>query len=236
MVLRIIREAREFVVLVSPFNSFWTHLKNAMHEAIQRNVRITLIYQSDSYVGGDGVAWLMAEGGKVYRHPNLHAKIYLNESWAMLSSMNLTMNSSRNSMDIGMLVQRTDEAYTDLLAYARRLANLATPVKNGTADSATGALQSEESTPASNDSLKTRLRSGEVSRTVLRTAKAWVTRGRCIRCQKIIPYDADNPLCEADYAIWNQYQNKSYPEKFCHKCGTPSSTTFRQPLCHSCCS
>lgn len=234
---RIIREAKDFVVLVSPFNAFWTHLKNDIQVAIQRKVRITLIYQTESYTRGDGTEWLIAQGGKAYRLPNLHAKIYLNESSAMLSSMNLTQGSSKNSMDIGMLVHGTDAAYKELLAYARRLASLATPIESGAKENANGGMQrTEEPVPARNDSvLHSILRNrDEIPKTALKTARAWITRGHCIRCQKIIPYDAGNPLCDNDYAIWGQFNNRDYGEKFCHKCGTPSQTTYARPLCASC--
>lgn len=235
-VLRIIREAKEFVVLVSPFNAFWTHLKNEIQIAIQRKVRVTLIYQAESYARGDGTEWLLAQGGTVYRHPNLHAKIYLNESSAMLSSMNLTQGSSKNSLDIGMLVEGTDGSYKELLDYARRLANLATRIETPSVGSTSGVEQREEPSPTRDGSFRhTLLRnSDEISRTAIKTARAWLTRGRCIRCQKIIPFDADNPLCEAHYEIWNQYKNKDYQEQFCHKCGKRSPTTYAKPLCPSC--
>lgn len=236
-VLRIIREAKEFVVLVSPFNSFWTHLKNEIHEAIQRKVRVTLIYQSDSYARGDGTEWLIAQGGTVYRHPNLHAKIYLNESSAMLSSMNLTQGSSRNSMDIGLLVLGTDAAYKELLAYASRLRNLATRIESGTEDSVNGDPQRTEDSPvARGDSVVDVLLRNreEIPRAAVKTARAWLTRGRCIRCQKIIPFDVNRPLCDADYEVWSRFNNKRYGEKFCHRCGELTATTYADPVCTSC--
>ena len=236
-VLRIIREAGEFVVLISPFNAFWTHLKNEIQEAIRRNVRVTLIYQAEAYARGDGTEWLIAQGGTVFRHPNLHAKIYLNESSAMLSSMNLTQGSSRNSMDIGMLVDGSDATYKELLAYASRLRNLSTRIESETEDRVNRGSQHSEGPPVAHaDSVVDTLRRNrdEISRTALKTARAWITRGRCIRCQKIIPYDADNPLCEADYQTWNLYKNKDYQEQFCHKCGKQFPTTYARPLCPAC--
>ncbi len=235
-VLRIIREAKEFVVLVSPFNAFWTHLKNEIQIAIQRKVRVTLIYQAESYARGDGTEWLLAQGGTVFRHPNLHAKIYLNESSAMLSSMNLTQGSSKNSLDIGMLVEGTDGSYKELLDYARRLANLATRIETPSVGSTSGVEQRGGPSPTHDGSFRhTLLRnSDEISKTAIKTARAWITRGRCIRCQKIIPYATDNPLCETHYAEWNRYKNPNYKENFCHKCGRQSPTTFAKPLCESC--
>ena len=53
--LALIREAKEYVVLVSPYNAFWTHLKNEITFAIERKVRVTAIYNPNGYSRGDGV-------------------------------------------------------------------------------------------------------------------------------------------------------------------------------------
>lgn len=235
-VLQIIREAREFVVLVSPYNAFWTHLKNEIQVATQRKVRVSAIYNSSSYARGDGIEWLLTQGATVYQLPNLHAKLYLNESSAMLSSMNLTQGSSRNSMDVGMLVSGTDGVYKDLLGYARRLVSLATRIEAGTGQSKDDDRQTEAPVHADNDSLLDRIlpNRGELSKSALKTVRAWLTQGRCIRCRKVIPYAADNPLCDEHFAVWNRFGNKDYVEKYCHKCGKPYRTTYANPLCAAC--
>lgn len=237
-VLELIRSAQKHIVLVSPYNSFWGHLKDEIRLAIQqRRVRVVAFYNPREHMRGDGMDWLHGEGAEVYRVNYLHAKLYLNESSAILTSMNLTEGSSKSSLETGMLVTGRGETYNALLEYTTRLTKLGDRVDSTSADgSPSEKSMAQESSSARSDSVvETLLRNGEgIPRTALKTARAWFTRGRCIRCQKIIPFDADNPLCEADYQTWNLYKNRGYLEQFCHKCGKQSPTTYAKPLCPSC--
>lgn len=233
--LALIREANEYVVLVSPYNAFWTHLKNEITFAIERKVRVTAIYNPNGYSRGDGNEWLMGTGATVYRLPNLHAKLYLNESAALLSSMNLTERSSRNSMDVGMLVNG-GAAYAALRDYAVRLTKLGERVERPTED---GRARAEESPrePQGAGSVRDRLDRirAEAPGEALKRAKTFLRIGNCVRCRKVIKYaPSDKPLCERHYAEWSRFGNPNYREKYCHKCGASAPTTYAKPLCPAC--
>ena len=58
--------------------------------------------------------------------------------------------------------------------------------------------------------------------------------GFCIRCKAALPADPEQPHCERCYSSWNRYENESYEEKFCHKCGNKRTTTRLKPLCVAC--
>lgn len=236
--LALIKEAKEYVVLVSPYNAFWTHLKNEITFAIERKVRVTAIYNPNGYSRGDGNEWLMGTGATVYRLPNLHAKLYLNESAALLSSMNLTERSSRNSMDVGMLVNG-GAAYAALRDYAVRLTKLGERVERPTED---GRARAEESPrkPQGDGSVRDRLdriraeAQGEALK-ALKRAQTFLRIGNCVRCRKVIKYaPSDKPLCERCYAEWSRFRNLNYREKHCHKCGASAPTTYAKPLCPAC--
>ena len=233
--LGLIREAQEYVVLVSPYNAFWTHLKNEITFAMERGARVTAVYNSPTYARGDGVEWLVAAGATVYRLPNLHAKLYLNESAALLSSMNLTERSSRNSMDVGMLA-RGGAAYAALRDYAVRLTKLAERVERPIETDAPEQERRRE--PQSPDSIRDRLDRirAEAQDEVVKRAKKLLRReGYCVRCRTPIKYaPADAPLCERHYEEWSRYRNPRYGEKHCHKCGDPAQTTYAKPLCAAC--
>ena len=237
-VLELISAARKHIVLVSPYNSFWGHLKDEIRLAIrQRGVRVVAFYNPWEHTRGDGIEWLISEGAEVYRVNYLHAKLYLNESAAILTSMNLTERSSRNSMDIGMFVSGRGDTYNALLDYTTRLTKLGERVDSTRVDDSTAGSKQAYTPPAPrHDSvLNAVLRNREeIPKTALKTARAWITRGRCIRCQKIIPFDTANPLCDDDYAVWSKFNNKQYGEKFCHRCGMPTTTTYADPVCASC--
>ncbi len=234
--LALIRDAKEYVVLVSPYNALWTHLKNEITFAVRRGARVTAVYNPKGHARGDGVEWLLEAGATVYQLPNLHAKLCLNESSALLSTMNLVGPSSRNSMDVGMLA-RGGAAYESLRDYAARLVKLGERIERPTETTAPDAAERRETSPvrgggAIRDALD-RIKA-ELPREAWRVGKALLRRGHCIRCQKIIKYAPSAPLCDQCYAAWNRYKNPHYVERFCHKCGAPSPTTYAKPLCPAC--
>ena len=49
-VLDIIRQANDHVFLVSPYNKFWSHLKNDIHLALQKGVRVIAVYRDGEEV------------------------------------------------------------------------------------------------------------------------------------------------------------------------------------------
>lgn len=234
--LALIREANEYVVLISPYNALWTHLKNEITFAIRRGARVTPVYNPGGHARGDGVEWLLDAGAAVYKLPNLHAKLCLNESSALLSTMNLVGPSSRNSMDVGMLV-RGGAAYASLLDYAVRLRKLGERVeRQPTETDAPDDAGRDRLLDRSDGSIRYRLDriKAELPREAWKVGKTLLRRGHCVRCQKIVRYAPSAPLCERHYAEWNRYKNPHYGERFCHKCGAPSPTSYAKPLCPAC--
>ena len=65
-------------------------------------------------------------------------------------------------------------------------------------------------------------------------AKKVVGAGSCIRCNALVQYDLDRPLCENCYREWAQWANPEYPESYCHKCSKERATSYARPLCRSC--
>ena len=103
----IIRQAQRKLVLVSPFNyhSQWGRLADDIaSKGLDKNVDVTIYYNphppgadqanpADPYEGVTGVPV-----------ENLHAKIYANETKALVTSMNLQDRSALNSREAGILV------------------------------------------------------------------------------------------------------------------------------------
>ncbi|MBM3945607.1 MAG: hypothetical protein FJ317_09010, partial [SAR202 cluster bacterium] len=104
-VLDVIRNAERYVVLVSPYNQFWDHLRDDLRLAVRRNVQVTLIYREDQ--PATDIDWVGSLGVTVYGVGRLHAKIFMNESVLLVTSMNLLETSSKNSKEIA--IQINDE-------------------------------------------------------------------------------------------------------------------------------
>ena len=226
-VLDLIREAKEYVQLVSPYNDFWEHLKDAIHDALQRGVKVTLVYRQGEQKpeNKNPIDWLLEAGGHAHEVRKLHAKIYLSESSLLITSMNLLDSSSKNSKEVGVRIADLKER-EELLSYVKKLIDRGKPV-NSTRASA-GRNRSTSS--------RTSLPGTTGRRPALAQPKAVKATGHCIRCGKDIALNSKKPLCPTDYKQWEKYQRGNYPEKYCHRCGRGAHNNLRQatlsPLLH----
>lgn len=127
-VLDILRHAKKHVALVSPYNKFWMHLGNEIQSAVGRGVRVDFVYRKDER--SESVEWLGELGVRVHAVENLHAKIYLNESSVLVTSMNLLESSSKNSMEICISIN-DEKAQKDVRGYVKTLLQIAQRADEG---------------------------------------------------------------------------------------------------------
>jgi len=212
-ILAVIREAQKYVGIVTPYVELWQHAQNALASAVQRGVEVWAIVRDDPQVlGGEGVTWFLNNGVKVLAAKNLHAKIYLNESIVLISSMNLTAFSTNNSSEIALAVlePRVQQQIRQYLT--ERLVNGAKSVSSARAE-----------------------RVPQVAKPQRGVSRRRQVMGHCIRCSDTVLPDIEKPLCGDCYDIWAEYQNQDYLEDYCFVCGEASrGITYAKPLCASC--
>ena len=104
---RIIDEAEKELVLISPYIKADNDTQNLL-ENTKRSTRINVIYGKEelqpkqkSFLEGLSIR-------TIYRE-NLHAKCYLNENEALLTSMNLYVFSQENNDEMGILVSKEED-------------------------------------------------------------------------------------------------------------------------------
>jgi phosphatidylserine/phosphatidylglycerophosphate/cardiolipin synthase-like enzyme len=118
--LRVISTAKKDLVLVSPYvqieaskSNRWTELVNLLRAAVSRGVSISFISRGQDAYHHDDIMKVLAQfreiGCSVFLLPNLHAKIYYNESMALVSSMNLYLASTIRNHEIGVIVDDPGE-------------------------------------------------------------------------------------------------------------------------------
>ena len=191
------------------------------------------IYRKDER---EDLEWLEGVGVNVHAVKNLHAKIYLNESSVLVTSMNLLESSSENSMEICISIN-DEKAQNDVRGYVKTLLQIAQRTDEG----------KKTATRPANFLSKTRKhqtvsegRSGykagapESPLESLLNEFVVATGGRCIRCKESIPFDPDRPLCDDHFKIWRRYENWDFEEDYCHRCGADSDTSHGKPLCRPC--
>ncbi|OFX55175.1 MAG: hypothetical protein A2066_10890 [Bacteroidetes bacterium GWB2_41_8] len=110
-VISLINNAKEFVVIVSPFNSLagWDELINAINAASNR-IKVSYYVRKDE--GKNGIDEINLD---VYEVPLLHAKMFFSETEALISSGNLT-----NRPDINWFCQLNEAEYNDITGFFER--------------------------------------------------------------------------------------------------------------------
>ena len=127
-ILEILRQAKEYVVLVSPYLSLWHDLQDAISTAVNRGVDVeVMICQDQISKNSEDITWLMNASVEVCCVATLHANLYLNETSVIVSSMNLADVSSTNSREIAVIIQDAQNQ-SDIRSYVETLLALAEPV------------------------------------------------------------------------------------------------------------
>lgn len=213
-VLSVLRRARKFAIVVTPYIKLWPLAQQAIQEAIQRPVKVTFYIRQDPEdieKASEHIVWLLQHKVAINTVPNLHAKVYLNESTVIVSSMNLLSSSSQASREFALLVK--DKATSEALRawVGESLNNAGEPLDRWLKGLREGTPPSEPSAGA-------------------------VVMGFCIRGREPIPFNPvkPRPLCQDHYETWAEWSDPDYQEKFCHRCGEPANVSFARPFCRKC--
>jgi hypothetical protein len=121
-IIKIIKEAKNSVVIVSPYINFyqkdvkWENLFNSLLERSKEGLFIEVHVRKNQdnrkpYIKKEGVIKKFKDItlGNIYLHMNLHAKLYFNEEKVLVTSMNI-LQSSLNNIEIGYLLEKEDVA------------------------------------------------------------------------------------------------------------------------------
>lgn len=100
----IIKNAKKELILISPYVKIDRHTKEELF-ARKDEIEIHLIYGKKKELDKKEREWLESVASiRMSFHKDLHAKCYLNESQALLTSMNLHDFSQKNNIEMGILV------------------------------------------------------------------------------------------------------------------------------------
>ncbi len=117
-IMTLIEEADKKLVIVSPYCKFsdWKKFLNTIDFLKRKKTDVEFYIRAGESKTYDEVDKI---GFKPIEVPNLHTKLYINEKYAIVSSMNLLTYSDMNSLDIAYKSQSETE-YKELLEYYDR--------------------------------------------------------------------------------------------------------------------
>jgi hypothetical protein len=117
--LELLKGAKERIILVSPFIKLNEEIYYVLKNQRDAGLPIDVICRATELK--DELSRLQEIATRIYDLPDLHAKCYLNESEAIVTSLNLYEYSQKNNHELGILIQ-TAPGSTDFKA--RLLAKL----------------------------------------------------------------------------------------------------------------
>jgi HKD family nuclease len=157
---------------------------------------------------------------------SLHAKCYINEKTAIVSSMNLLDVSQQKNWEMGFKIdsEKDPDVFLDIKRYVDDIWGVGRPFQYEVKKIDKEIPLQKKSYATSNAPKSTSQQSGNT--------------GFCIRCGTQMELNPSKPLCSKCYPIWAKFSNRSYKERYCHICGKDygkeSTQTINDPVCKSC--
>jgi phosphatidylserine/phosphatidylglycerophosphate/cardiolipin synthase-like enzyme len=210
---RTLKSAQRTLVLISPVLKVSDILLERLRDADRRGFEITIVYGKSELAHSEEERLRQIDNLKLFYLGNLHAKCYLNETRAVVGSMNMYEFSEKNNREAGILIteEYDREAFGELVDESDSIVNNA-EIKSGARSLRQDSRQGRPSQDRSSD----------------------FSSAYCIRCGCGVWADPARPHCRECYEVWAEWGNEDYTERFCHGCGESVPTTRAYPFCSSC--
>ena len=127
----LIKAARERLIIISPFLKFNDRIRELLEDKDRMKIDVRIVY-GKSELAPHEINWLRSLAFvRTSFCQNLHAKCYLNERSAIITSMNLYDFSQVNNNEMGVFVDRDQEAdlYRETYEEAQRLIRVSEEVR-----------------------------------------------------------------------------------------------------------
>jgi hypothetical protein len=170
----------------------------------------------------------------------LHAKFYANDSFSIITSMNLYDYSQDNNIEAGILME------TPLLNYITRTQTLETQAIDYFEEVKTNSELIFKKEPQYSAGIlgigkkyeKSIVVENKIDNVVKIKKevkpKQIQSNGFCIKCGTEIPLKPTIPYCRNCYNDWKKVNDKTHQEKYCHICGEQSRASLAYPACTNC--
>ena len=231
---RIIKNARDRLVIISPYLRVNKQIKELLEDKDRMRINVWVIYGKNELRPEEN-NWLRSmDSIKTGFLQDLHAKCYLNEDEALITSMNLYEYSQVNNYEMGISVSRDSdpELYAKIKDESESILRACDIIKV-TVDMVDPVQVAEEETQKEPPTLS----KPPEARTPSESAQTLVApaKGFCIRCKTDLSItNPVRPYCGRCFASWNRFKKEEYEEKYCHTCGSEHATSMLRPLCLDC--
>jgi len=114
---RLIKNAEEFIFIVTPFIKIHKRLKSLLREKLKAKKIHLFVVCRELSIDAEELTWLKSlTNCHLFFHENLHAKSYFNEQAVVITSMNLYSFSMVNNIEFGVLIEKElDESNYEII-------------------------------------------------------------------------------------------------------------------------
>jgi hypothetical protein len=258
---RIIKDADEELILISPYIKLHKQYSSILLSRLKEvNLHIIILFGkneedlSKSMKKDDFEFFKQFPNITIMHENRLHAKYYSNEKESLLSSMNLYDFSQDNNIEAGVLMKSTrfggiigdnviDNEAFDYFTTVLDNANVLFDKEPIFSSRLLGLNKKYSHSEINIDDLSIffdnksnyKPKKRYEIRTKIKYHKQNVSKGKsgyCIRTGVKIPFNVEKPFSTEALKIWSRYNDKNYPEKYCHFSGEKSEgkTSFSRPI------
>jgi phosphatidylserine/phosphatidylglycerophosphate/cardiolipin synthase-like enzyme len=206
----IINNAQERLILISPYLQINDKIRDNLQYKNNFKIDIRIIY-GKSELQPSELNWIKSlDSIRTSYYKNLHAKCYLNEKEAVITSMNLFEYSQVNNYEMGIYLDRSidTDIFQDMYNEVSKI------------------LANSKEIKISVDEVEVKPTKNKISQSN--------NNGFCIRCHSEIKLNPMTPYCKSCYNSWKKFENIDYEEKYCHICGKEQKSSLSKPTCYKC--
>ena len=127
----LIKDARDRLILISPFLKLNDRMRELLADKNRLKIDVRIVY-GKSELQPEEITWLKELTYiRTSFCKNLHAKCYMNEEMAIITSLNLYEFSQINNNEMGVLIRRDQDAelYKDAYEEAQRIIRISDEVR-----------------------------------------------------------------------------------------------------------
>jgi len=218
-IANLIKNSKERLYLITPYLQLNRQIKPSIKDLVYKipTIHIIVVCRSDK-INVEDMGFLQdLKNVQIWALDNLHAKCYINEETAIITSMNLYQYSEGNNYEMGIKIdKKTDEPIY------KQISEYIDIIMRESKEYEIKKKETEKSTPQAKERVQ------KVQE------KQSVVSGFCIRCHANMEFNPNHPLCSKCYKSWARYGKSDFPEKYCHVCGKESKQSVAKPVCISC--
>lgn len=211
---QIIKSANERLILISPYLKINARIKELLEDKDRLKIDVRVIYGKNELQPEEN-NWLKSMNSiRSSFCKNLHAKCYMNEKEALITSMNLYEFSQSNNNEMGIHVAREldPQLYSEIDTEVKRLIRISDELRvsvEKVISPDAGPVKSSKVIKAHGD-------------------------GHCIHCNTSITLNPMVPYCKDCYNLWKKTNDEDHQEQYCHVCGSNEKTSKAKPSCYTC--